>query len=455
VLLAIAVAGCGEEKPPSLLLVTIDTLRADHLSAYGYPKPTTPRIDALAASGALFENMMSPLPETGPSCSTLLTGHWPARHGVRGNGKPLGSQHTTLAEILSRAGYQTAGFVSGFPLVRRLSGLQRGFSHFDDRMPDPRGAVPEVQRSAEKTTDAVLAWLEEHHPAPFFLWVHYYDPHGNYDPGPPYDGLFPADGSGTRIPEAFIPEYQRLGDESDPSVYIARYDGEIRRADTHLGRVLDWLDSRGGRSRTLVAITADHGESLTEHGYYFDHGNELYQPSIHIPFILAGPAVPADGRRIGGVARLPDVMPTLLELLGVPVPEDLGGASLVEWLRPNGTPREPREAFSEARFEPYRSLTAEADVGPKLAARDARFTVILRLDGQRMELYDRLTDPAESRDLLLDPTDREAARAARRLLDRRLRARLAAITAGREDTRVFTNEVRQLLGRVANGANAP
>jgi arylsulfatase len=450
-LLAGLTLSCGEDHRPSLLLITVDTLRADHVSAYGYPRPTSPRIDELAASGVLFETVISPLPETGPSFASLLTGRWPAQIGVRGNGKPLGPEFPTLATILSDAGYETAAFVSGFPLIRRLSGLQRGFDLYDDRMPDPRGGVPRVQRTAEKTTDAVLDWLGRPSAKPYFLWVHYYDCHGDYAPGPPFDSMFAGGPPGPFLPPESIPSYQRLGQETDASVYIARYDGEIRRVDAQVARLLEHVETAGRRRQPLIAVTSDHGESLTEHGYHFDHGNELYLPSVGVPLIIAGPGVPATGHRVNGMARLPDLMPTLLELLGREPPPGLAGRSLVADL--GGERRSSRpEGFSEARFAPYRALTAGADVGPKLSARDGRFTAILRLDGPRLEVYDRLADPGETRDLLGPEADPALAVRARRLLDANLRARLVAATGGGVERRVFTDEAVLLLEQMAAGS---
>ena len=142
-------------------------------------------------------------------------------------------------------------------------------------MPDARGTFENVQRHAEKTTAAALRFMRGSAEGPFFLWVHYYDPHGDYSPGPPYNSMFEGD-AGPELPPDRIPAYQRLGDERDASVFVARYDGEIRRTDTQIGKLLDGLRDLGRLDRALVVLTADHGESLTEHGYYFDHGKELY-----------------------------------------------------------------------------------------------------------------------------------------------------------------------------------
>lgn len=434
--------GCADERP-SLLLVTIDTLRADHLPVYGYGRATALRIHDLAARGTLLETLIAPIPQTTPACASLLTGRWPASLGLRGNGTPLGPGPATLAELLGEAGWDTAAFVSGFPLVRRISGLDRGFAHYDDDMPDPRGGVANVQRGAEKTTDAVLAWLDARGADPFFLWLHYYDVHGDYDPGPAYAALFEPDRSGPHLPLQSIPEYQRRGEETDASRYVARYDGEIRRVDTELGRVLDRLQALSRLERTLVVVTADHGESLTEHRYYFDHGDELYLPDLWVPLVLAGPGIPA-GRRIAGTAGTPDLMPTLLSLLGLPTPPGVAGVSLADAIT-SGAPLPRRESFAEARHHAWQAPTPRTDGGPKLAVRDDRFTAILRLLGPRLELYDRLGDPGETVDLAASaPRGEEDARN-RASLESALRARAAAAEAGAPEPSVFTPSLRAWL----------
>jgi arylsulfatase A-like enzyme len=432
--------------------VTVDTVRADHLSVYGYERATSPRIDGLAARGVVFETVIAPAPETQPACASLLTGRWPADLGVRGNAQKLAPDALSLAEVLAGAGYTTAGFVSGYPLIRELSGLEQGFTVFDDHLPDPRGKVEGVQRAAEKTTAAVLRWLDTHGNEPSFLWVHYYDPHGDYSPGPDYETLFQDGARGPDVPLAQIPAYQRLGGETDAAVFVRRYDGEIRRVDTELGRLLDALEARGLTDRTLVAVVADHGESLTEHGYFFDHGNELYLPSVRIPLVLAGPGVPTGGRRIGGLVRTPDVMPTLLELLGVPVPESVRGISVrstIDTGEPTG-----REGLSEARFARYEALTAGSDVSPKLSVRDDRYTVILRFGSATAELYDRLQDPGETDDLFRDAAGPEVD-SLRLDLAHSFRTHLEALGSGAtEPPTILTPAMRARLDTLANRSPA-
>lgn len=451
--LTLGLPACRSSAPPSLLLITIDTLRADHVSAYGYPWPTSPTLDALAADGVYFDRMFSPLPETAPSCASLLTGRWPAQLEMRGNGDPLDGRFKTLARLLQDAGYDTAAFVSGYPLIRRLSALDRGFDLYDDNMPDARGQTPGVQRSAEKTTAVALAWLRGRRSQPFFAWVHYYDPHGDYAPGPAHEALFADRSPGLTVPLASVPRYQQRGDETDAAVFIGRYDGEIRRVDDQIARLLEQLEDAGQRENTLVVITADHGESLTEHGYFFDHGNELYLPSARVPFILSGPGVPRRAEPVEGITRTVDILPTLLALLDRPAIPDLPGRSLVSHWQA-GASIDRREALMEARFKPYRSLAAGVDVGPKLAVRDDRFTVILRLATARLELYDRLDDPDEHRDRAAALAATREGEPLLRRLEINLRRLLAAAAQGETpEPSVFDTDLRrQLEMLLASGA---
>lgn len=396
-LIALPLCACGGPNRASLLLVTFDTVRADHLSTYGYTRATSPNVDRLAERGAVFEDVVAVAPETQPACAALLTGQWPAALDIHGNAEPLDREVGTLATHLAEHGYDTAAFVSGLPLVARLSGLERGFARYDDALPDPRGPTPGVQRSAEKTTRAVLDWLRTRDAErPFFAWVHFYDAHGDYRPIEPQHGRFTPDAPGPRIERARIPRYQRLGDETDASVYVARYDEEILRVDAALGRILETLDELGLADRTLVALTADHGESLTEHEYYFDHGNELYAPSLHVPFVVAGPGAPPPGTRDDRPANTTDMAPSLLAWLGAPPLPRAAGRSLAG----GGDTGRVSESLSEARFTRYPRLASGVDVGPKLALRSAQHTVVLRLESGTVELYDRQRDTGETRDLL-------------------------------------------------------
>src|SRR6185295_9907135 len=349
---------------PNVLLVTIDTLRADHVGCYGHPGSVTPVLDGLAARGVRFATAVAHVPLTGPSHASILTGRTPLGHGLRDNGGfALPAQARSLAEDFRKAGYRTAAFVSGFPLDRRF-GFDRGFETYDDHLPkgNDRRRTPYVERFADATTDAVLRWLataspqNAAQPAPWFLWVHYYDPHAPYEP--PVTDL--AD------------RYRR-----------SPYDGEIAFVDRQLGRLLQTLDARGETSRTIVLVTADHGESLGEHGEG-THGIFLYDATLRVPWIMAGPQIVA-GRVSRTIARSIDVLPTLLDYAGLPQRSDVDGRSLRH--AADGEEMSDAPAYAE-------SLYSELELGwaPLHAWRTAGFKFI---KAPHPELYDLQSDPSE------------------------------------------------------------
>jgi arylsulfatase A-like enzyme/tetratricopeptide (TPR) repeat protein len=353
-----------------VLFVTIDTLRADHVGCYGRAGAATPTLDALAARGVRFATAIAHVPLTGPSHASLLTGRTPLGHGLRDNGGyALPAPVRTAAEDFRQAGYRTAAFVSGFPLDRRF-GFDRGFETYDDHLPrgnDPR-RTPYVERFANATTDAVLRWLAAPAPgpSPFFLWVHYYDPHAPYEP-----------------PAAFAERFRE-----------APYDGEIAFVDSQLARLLSALEEKGALARTLVLLTADHGESLGEHDEG-THGLFVYDATLRVPWIMAGPAVAA-GRVSATVARGIDVLPTLLDYAGLSPPADLEGRSL----RPAAEGQEMSDAPAYAE-----SLYPERELGwaPLHAWRTSRFKLI---DAPRPELYDLSTDATEKANRVAELPDR-------------------------------------------------
>ena len=349
---------------PNVLLVTIDTLRADHVGCYGYGAASTPTIDALAKRGIRFETAVAHAPLTGPSHASILTGQTPLGHGFRNNsGYVLTPEGRTAAQDFRLAGYRTAAFVSGFPLDRRF-GFDRGFDTYDDHLPkgNDRRRTPYVERFADATTDAALHWLASpvpgggQQPAPWFLWVHYYDPHAPYEP-----------------PGDLAKRYQR-----------APYDGEIAFVDQQLGRLLHALDERNETGRTVVLVTADHGESLGEHGEG-THGIFIYDATLRVPWVMAGPLITA-GRVSKTVARSIDVLPTLADYAGLPQRTDLEGRSL----RPAIDGHEMGEAPTYAE-----SLYPEVELGwaPLHAWRASGFKFI---KAPKPELYDMEKDPSET-----------------------------------------------------------
>jgi choline-sulfatase len=378
--LAVAAGGCSGRKPgpsarPNVLLVTIDTCRADHLGCYGYRAAVTPTLDGLAARGVRVSTAVVHVPLTGPSHTSILTSRTPLGHGVRDNGSyALPPTVRSVAQDFREAGYRTAAFVSGYPLKRRF-GLDRGFDSYDDQLPrgkDPRRTAY-VERTADRTTDAVLHWLGTRQgaaPAPFFLWVHYFDPHAPYEA---------------------------------PAEYTSRaatpYDGEISFVDAQLARLLRGVGEGDGRAPVLVLVTADHGESLGEHGED-THGIFVYDATLLVPFILAGPGVPA-GRVEETVARGIDVAPTLLDYAGL-AGKEMEGRSL----RPAASGGKLADAPAYAE-----SLHPQLQYGwaPLHAWRTARFKMI---EAPRPELYDLQADAGETRDRSReDPARLEAMRA--------------------------------------------
>jgi arylsulfatase A-like enzyme/thioredoxin-like negative regulator of GroEL len=281
---------------PSILLISIDTTRADRLGCYGEPGGPTPNLDRWAAAGVLFQNAVTPVPITLPAHTSLLTGLLPRHHGVRDNGiYRVPEDVPTLASILRQAGYETAAVV-GSAILDREYGLARGFQRYDDAVGG--GGLAIAERDASAVSDAAISVARSLHP-PFFLFVHYFDPHAAYEPPAPFAERF----------------------RDDP------YEGEIAYVDEQIGRLRDALVGLGLLEGTIVAVVSDHGESLGEHGEP-THGVFLYQATLHVPMIVVAPATWPVGRRVATLASLTDVAPTLLELSGQKVPAGLDGRSL-------------------------------------------------------------------------------------------------------------------------------
>jgi arylsulfatase A-like enzyme/tetratricopeptide (TPR) repeat protein len=307
-------------RPPadalSVVLVTIDTLRADHVGAYGADFAHTPTLDALSASGVRFETAITATPITLPSHATLLTGQDAPDHGVRHNGTfQLGEEATTLAERFRAGGWATGGFVGAVVLKARY-GLDQGFDVYDDHVQGDKAAPGGfVERPAAEVVDAATAWVDGV-TGPFFLWVHLYDPHMDH-----------------RAPKEWA---DRFPDRP--------YDAEIAYADSQVGRLLAHLRRAGRMERTLVVLTSDHGESLGEHGEW-THSSALYDSVLKVPLLLQGAGLPA-GRVVPGVVRLKDVAPTVLALTGLPALPEADGEDL-SVLFPPGRQAQGRVAYSE------------------------------------------------------------------------------------------------------------
>jgi arylsulfatase A-like enzyme/tetratricopeptide (TPR) repeat protein len=354
---------------PNVLLITVDTTRADHLPVYGYKNVRTPNIDSLARNGVLFRQCATAAPLTLPSHCSIMTGLYPTFHGVRVNGNTaLSSDHLTLAEAFAAHGYQTGAFVGAFVLDGRW-GLNQGFDHYDDQFDLKKYKKLDlglVQRPGNKVVDAALNWLDGRKTKPFFAWVHLYDPHTPYAPPEPYRSQYASNG------------------------VRGLYDGEIAFMDEQIGRCLAWLDRNNLRKKTIVAVIGDHGEGLGEHGE-LTHGYFIYDYAVHVPFILSTPATETAGIQIASQVRSIDLYPTLLEASGIPVPKEVQGASLWPFIDSKGVP--PRELFA---YSESMAPSIQYGWSPLLSLRTPKFKFI---DAPRQEFYDLESDPGEESDV--------------------------------------------------------
>ena len=313
VILALLVLGCsvrGAERPSyDVILITLDTLRPDHLGCYGYTAIQTPHIDQLAATGARFSQAFTPVPITLPSHTSLMTGAFPLATGVHdftGNRVPPGT--TTLARILRDHGYTTAAFL-GAPVLDSRFGLNQGFETYFDHF--EIGRMEEVhldamKRPGNQVVDEALKWLSHRPSQPMFLWVHLYDAHSPYRPPEPYAGRYPG----------------------------RPYDGEIAFADSQIGRLTAGLAQQGRMEKSLVVLVSDHGESLGEHGEK-NHGFFVYNATLHVACVVKVPG--AAPRVVTDEVSLVDVMPTVLQALGIPVPSSVQGRSLLSLVEGRAT----------------------------------------------------------------------------------------------------------------------
>ena len=351
----------------NLLIITLDTTRADRLGPYGSTSVRTPNLDRLAREGVVFENTWSVAPLTLPAHASLFTGLLPAAHGVRENGGfTLAASQVTLAERLQREGFATAGFAASV-VLDESSGMDQGFEAyvggFRSRGGMPRGPG-RLRRPADVVVGQTISWWLARRPARFFAWVHLYDAHAPYQP-----------------PEPFRSEY-----EGRP------YDGAIAFVDQQIGVLLDFLDREGVLGRTLVAVVGDHGESLGEHGEQ-QHGLFLYESVLRVPLIIRAPRPGMAGRRVSTLTRITDVMPTLQELLDVAPDRPVDGVSLVSLMTGRSRGGD-LEAYAENTYPRSRFGWGELR-----AFRSGRYKVIATT---RPELYDLERDPHEHHNLFDD-----------------------------------------------------
>jgi arylsulfatase A-like enzyme len=411
-------AGAASTRAPSVLWISLDTVRADRLGAYGHPGGLTPNLDALAHEGVVFETLTCPMPLTAPSHTAMLSGLAPHESGVTQNGVPLRPDTAMLPPLLAREGYDTAGFVSGFPLFHRSSGFGDLFRWYDDEF-DPSVPWTEgtrstplggaalriwrhfrrwrdpIERPGDRTIDRALEWLggEATASAPFFLFVHLYDAHSEYlphEPGVPRSRFFTA-----------ASDLERIALVADPveRAHLERlYDGEVRFVDAQVARLFAELRARGRYDDTLIVVTSDHGESLGEHAIWYEHVAP-WNVEIRVPALLKLPRGEAAGTRVRGPAQTTDLAATVIRLIGASA--DLPGASLVGSIESGVIP--PRRLFCQSSFDSsyVDHLISISDGRHKLVHRAPDWDASAnRVVPSRDELFDLHADPSEARDLL-------------------------------------------------------
>jgi arylsulfatase A-like enzyme len=451
---------------PNVLLVSIDTLRPDHLGCYGYRRDTSPALDRLADQGVRFSTVAAASSWTLPSHASLVTGLYPANHGAWQMANPISPAVTTLAQLLQRTGMRTCGMVS-FHLLSAGYGFARGFDTYRELHQDARGGLRQVR--AEEVANRAIHWIGNNRTEPFFLFLHFFDPHWDYDPPPPYDRIYnpgyrgkmtgayrsllkyikyrpdKPGKNGRAAQPAAEPGMEREVTiaEGDLRQVLALYDGEIRYTDHHLGRVIDALRLYGLLDKTLVVVTGDHGEEFMEHGSLEGHAWTMYEEVIRVPLIMRFPDGLGGGRTVGRQVRNIDIMPTILDWLQLNGPSALEGKSLLPAIRETctihgGCEMAPEVAFGETRRFNLTRASARSAAGRK---------VIFTNGGTAVEYFDLNRDPGEQvnlKDAGGDPPHEEFVRL-EKSLDDWLNGRNPATAAGRAEEVAIDQRTRDQL----------
>ncbi len=376
---------------PNVLLISIDSLRADRLGCYGNPRDTSPRIDALARRGVLFTNAWSTTSWTLPAHVSLLSGRSLLGHGVR-EARRIPASVPMLAEVMRGIGYQTAAFVSA-PWLSSRFGFDRGFDLYDDFSvpftPDRESRMrAQATLSAPLLAPAIEKWLRQTAKPPFFLFLHYFDVHYDYSPPAPYDSMFDPSYDGSITGRRFHadPRIRPGMPRRDLDHLLALYDGEIRFTDDHIGRVLDIMQELGFLESTFIVLTADHGDEFFEHGGK-GHHRTLYEEVLRVPLILNWPGRLAEGSRVEDPVSIVDALPTILAALGQAPPKGTEGISLIPAATGRG-PLPPRTLVSE--------LYVKQNINLQVAVRKGDRKLIQSLNFPRQEFYDLASDPGET-----------------------------------------------------------
>src|SRR6266436_6276839 len=361
--LASAMAGTtapprAKSQPPNVILITLDTTRADRMGFLGSKRGLTPNLDALARQSVVFTHAYSQVPLTTASHATILTGTYPQFHQVNDFGVPLAEDLPYAPYIFRGNGSHTAAFVGSLvldPATRSAPGFERGFDLYDagfHRRRQGEDRYEAIERRGGEVIGHTLEWLTTHYEGPLFIWVHLYDAHDPYDPPEPYKTKYAS----------------------------APYDGEIAYEDAAVGKLLSWLRLRGLYDGALIAVMADHGEALGEHGET-THGIFLYDETIRVPLLFKLPRERSAGTRIDSRAGLVDVLPTILQAVGIEVPQEVQGESLLSMLKPTPEASHDRPAYAESDY-PHRTFGWSS-------LRSLRTGKYLFIDAPRKELYDQ------------------------------------------------------------------
>ena len=379
-------------RAPNVILLTIDALRADHLSLYGYPRNTSPHLDQLARESVVFTNANAAWTKTNQSFASILTGNYSYATGI---GTAVASavprRNLLLSEILKNAGYHTAAMVSNANLSRFFN-YSDGFENYLELWRKRKG--PAQERSwykADRVTREGIEWLKRNSSKKFFMWVHYIDPHTVYDPPVPYDNMFVNDAyynQHENLPLDKIKPSNRIGDETDPDLYIARYDGAVRYTDEQIQLFLDKLDELGLRENTILIVTADHGESFVENRLYYEHGMFAYDNCARVPLLIRFPRMLHSTMEIDRPVSLVDIYPTLMDFLGVNTSPPVQGHSL-------------RPSLSGQMGDLPLHVFIESDYQNAIRTRDWKLIYAWSNDAEMIrpqpffELYDLKNDPNE------------------------------------------------------------
>ncbi len=401
----------------NIILITVDTVRADHLGIYEYERDTSPNIDRLATQGTMFKYNFAAAPSTTPSHATIMTGLYPQTHGVTASGYKIGNVDT-IASILSKQGYETAAFASASTVKSYITNLNSGFDVYNEQFyllegyalqPPVRIILQKLgliryeasQRRADLVNKAAFEWLETHKNKRFFAWIHYFDAHAPYDPPVPYDKLFtdPNYKGGVRKEDTLNLEMENIKNKKtiskeDHDYIVGLYDGEIKYMDYHIGQLLKKLDEMKLTDKTTIILVSDHGEEFGEHDpTYYWHGKYVYDTSMRVPFIIKGPEIAAGKIIDSDVVENIDIAPTILDYLGISTSTNFEGIDLMPLIKDSEMP---------IKYEAYLLADTEAANTSAIRTLENKYIFIPASKDQKEseEFYNMISDPIELKNII-------------------------------------------------------